>query len=1177
MKVARMVLRGGRGSNAPDLPDEKTKNFAAMDFNSGIPVPILTSAMLANVRVSISVADSIGSLLFYGDYEKIWNRNNQPMPNGTGLLGGSSIGQAILAIPKLGEDSCYYIFTVGNGSFNPPYYGLYYSVLDMRLNGGLGDIRPFAKNIPIPTANDACEHITSIRHHNNQDIWVVMTKENSYQNAFASYLVTSSGISPTPVLSPSFLLTLGAGGGQMKISPDGSKLVICQGDSVEVCNFNSNTGAVIPLFTFIPQQGTPYPNKPPHGVEFSINSKYLYISNNDYNPDTTGGSLYQYDVTKTDSLQFLQSEFLLGYGAYLYLQMGPDGKIYVPPHDLTGPGMTNQNLYFHVIENPSVYGDGCGYHKNAVYLGGGGRKAIGSVPQFLQKYYAYIHHAGQCQGSPVFFNCVVWPQVDSVWWNFGDPGSGQANFSNRLSPSHIYSLPGNYTVSFIVRHIDMRYDTVIRQIEILPAYIPSIGDDKIICNGDSVTFDAGSCFGCSYLWKNAITGLPVGNSQTYTTIQAGTYLVMVTSPNGCVCTDTVQLATTPAPQISNNIISDTICSGESTNIHLTSNITGTLFHWLPTLTTGNITGFIPDSGLVISQMLTNHIATAGLVTYSVTPKVGSCTGSPVNFTVTVNPGDSSKVVIDASVNNICEGTLVTFTTTPTNPGTNPNYQWKVNGIDSGGNIQTFMYSPLNGDLVNCTMTSSIPTCISNNPATSNTIIMIVNPNLPVGVTVSPTANDVCAGTLVTFIANPTYPGNISTYHWKVNGLIVGTNSPTYSFIPLNNDVVTCTLTSSETCTQGNPATSIPIAMIVIPLLPVGISISASNNPVCEGLPVTFTATPVNGGVMPAYQWQVNGINVGTNNPDFTYIPVDGDLVSCTLTSNAECITNNPATSNFITMSVGEAPDVSFLVCFDSITTLNAKPFKLKGGVPLGGTYSGNGTSWTSETGWTFNPSIAGTGLHSVTYSYTNLFNCSNNATRAITVINPVPLSCGDSLTDIRDNKKYSTVQIGSQCWLAANLNYGVQISGSQSQRDNCIPEKYCYNDIPELCALRSALYQWDELMRYEDTEEIQGLCPPGWHVPSEADWAQLFAVYQGNAFAGSPLLYTGYSGFNVLLAGVEFFNQNHRFTDFASIMWSSTSHGPYKAWSHGLNEFNYSVSYYPSYRANAFSVRCLRD
>jgi uncharacterized protein (TIGR02145 family) len=363
-------------------------------------------------------------------------------------------------------------------------------------------------------------------------------------------------------------------------------------------------------------------------------------------------------------------------------------------------------------------------------------------------------------------------------------------------------------------------------------------------------------------------------------------------------------------------------------------------------------------------------------------------------------------------------------------------------------------------------------------------------------------------------------------------------------------------------------------MVVNPLLPVEISISAFANPVCEGLPVTFTATPVNGGAMPAYQWQVNGINTGTNNPGFTYTPVDGDLVTCTLTSNAECVTNNPATSNSISMSVGDAPDVNLTVCFDTITTINAKPFKLKGGVPLGGTYSGPGVN--QITGY-FNPAMAGAGLKTISYSYTNLFNCSNNATRTISVINPTPFTCGDSLTDIRDNKKYPTIQIGSQCWLAVNLNHGQQIGGSSAQRDNCLVEKYCYNNLSSNCTQYGALYQWDELMRYEDAEEIQGLCPPRWHVPSEADWSQLFAVYQGNAFAGSPLLYTGYSGFNVLLAGVEFFNQSHRFVDFASIMWSSTSHGPYKAWSHGLNEYNYSVSYYPSYRSNAFSVRCVLD
>ncbi|MFH1296691.1 MAG: FISUMP domain-containing protein, partial [Bacteroidota bacterium] len=104
-----------------------------------------------------------------------------------------------------------------------------------------------------------------------------------------------------------------------------------------------------------------------------------------------------------------------------------------------------------------------------------------------------------------------------------------------------------------------------------------------------------------------------------------------------------------------------------------------------------------------------------------------------------------------------------------------------------------------------------------------------------------------------------------------------------------------------------------------------------------------------------------------------------------------------------------------------------------------------------------------------------------------------------------------------------------------------------------------------------------GLCPPGWHVPSEADWNTLFANWTNNAFAGAPLKYSGYSGFNALLTGASFFNKVWEYDAFATFFWSSTSHGPFKAWAHGINEYNYSVSYYPSYRANAFAVRCIRD
>ena len=85
--------------------------------------------------------------------------------------------------------------------------------------------------------------------------------------------------------------------------------------------------------------------------------------------------------------------------------------------------------------------------------------------------------------------------------------------------------------------------------------------------------------------------------------------------------------------------------------------------------------------------------------------------------------------------------------------------------------------------------------------------------------------------------------------------------------------------------------------------PVSVSILPSANTVCLGTSVTFTAATMNGGPMPFYQWKVNGANVGSNLPAYTYNPASGDLVSCILTSNIICPTGNPALSNVVTMIV----------------------------------------------------------------------------------------------------------------------------------------------------------------------------------------------------------------------------------------------------------------------------------
>jgi len=329
--------------------------------------------------------------------------------------------------------------------------------------------------------------------------------------------------------------------------------------------------------------------------------------------------------------------------------------------------------------------------------------------------------------------------------------------------------------------------------------------------------------------------------------------------------------------------------------------------------------------------------------------------------ITVNSPLPVSVSIVASENPVCEGTQVTFTATPVNGGVTPAYQWKVNGVNAGSDSPVFTYTPSDGDqiIVNCQ--SSIVNCVSGNPATSNTITMSVTAALPVSVTIVASANPVCEGTPVTFTATPVNGGATPSYQWKVNGVNAGTNTPTYTFVPVNGDQVTCVLTSSLTCVTGNPATSNTIDMNVTPLLPVSVSIVASANQVCAGTLVTFTATPVNGGTTPAYQWKVNGVAVGTNTPTYTYVPVDGDLVTCELTSSLTCVTGNPATSNTIVMSVTAVLPVSVSivasanpVCEGTPVTFTATP--VNGGVTPSYQWKVNGVNaGTDNAVYTYTP------------------------------------------------------------------------------------------------------------------------------------------------------------------------------------------------------------------------------
>ena len=492
-------------------------DYSKIDFNSGTP-KVVGQSYLYIRNGCANICNSKGRLLFYTNGGVIYDSSNVLFKN---YLHGDYIkaSQSALIVPQPDSVSNYFVFTPSN--IGTDY--VYYSKIDLRLRGGNGEVDSLEHNAILPTKSVG--KITAVRHANRHDYWVVTPHHGT--DEIHSYLVTNNGVNKSPVISSSgfILKTLNYDSllGYMKISPDGKKLCFVNyKDSGIIADFDPVTGKIsnawkIKINDII-------------GIEFSAKSKFLYTGS--YTKKFKL-KIVQYDITKKSRAEFLASGITIDSTNNLTIrsgmQLGPDGKIIVSNYN---PSI--KNYYLHVINAPDSFGTNARFQFNYIYLNS--RESTPGLPDFIQSYFHKKHFnvSQNCRRDTAFFEIADKFELDSARWDFGDASSGVNNKSTKTSGVfHCFKKPGKYAVTLFTFH--KQFNDTIRDTIVVNYGKPNLGNDTVVCKGESIAIAPKGGIYTGYKWNN-------GQIADKIFAGVGTSILKVTDYDGCVNADTIVIS-----------------------------------------------------------------------------------------------------------------------------------------------------------------------------------------------------------------------------------------------------------------------------------------------------------------------------------------------------------------------------------------------------------------------------------------------------------------------------------------------------------------------------------------------------------------------------------------------------------------------------------------------------------
>ncbi len=505
-------------------------NFNTPD-SRGYPAPI-SGGGGSNREGFASICDQNGAVMFYTDGRTIYDGRHRSMYN---TLNGGVWAAQVLIVPMPGNPDLYYVFSVNN--WTDTQAELRYTVVDMRLNGGRGEVTQ--GNVTIHS--NAAECVVGAYHANCKDVWIVTHEKGT--NNYVAFLLTSSGISTQPVISSVGSDLVGANRyGSLRFSQDTRWLCRALGGgsaaspTLELNEFDNATGKVSNAMPIADDTLLPSP----FSAEFSPNGRYLYTAN------FTKGPIYQFDLQAASGggAAILASRVPVGtYDGGCFV-LGPDGRIYISQYNTGGLA---------VIDYPNLPGTAC--HVATPPIPYPGQSSLG-----LQNLVAGMYGRGislraaatACAGADVKVTAAfVGCEVSSVRWRAIGPGTITASDDK----SATLRLDDTGIVRVVVERTDA-CTTTLDSIDVraTPGVATNLGPDTALCSIDSLTLDAGAGF-ASYSWQDGST------RQRFTARAPGTYWVEARTPEGCVARDTIVVGPDAGSPSVNLGADTTLCGG----------------------------------------------------------------------------------------------------------------------------------------------------------------------------------------------------------------------------------------------------------------------------------------------------------------------------------------------------------------------------------------------------------------------------------------------------------------------------------------------------------------------------------------------------------------------------------------------------------------------------------------